>query len=246
MGPLKVGGLPLHELDQLELQFLLINDFRLVIPLEEMQRYADQLLMYWDGAKGTSGYREPKPAPPASPTREDDRDWDSGSDGKSSDSDDDADDFGDAEDGTEEDTEPTVRVVAAPDPPVSQAAPTESGPSRSASLRSPSTGSVPQSGDALEVHRRPFQGRSRPSTSGASIASAQSSEASASTVTPGTPRIAADLESGDDDDEEDDAMYDSDEDARKAWPDSGTSSDEEVRRWRNRGQDDVEMDVASR
>lgn len=36
----------MHELNQLELQFLLLNDFRLVIPLEEMQRYADQLLVY--------------------------------------------------------------------------------------------------------------------------------------------------------------------------------------------------------
>lgn len=36
----------MHELNQLELQFLLLNDFKLVIPLEEMQRYADQLLVY--------------------------------------------------------------------------------------------------------------------------------------------------------------------------------------------------------
>ncbi|TFK74378.1 cyclin-related 2, partial [Pluteus cervinus] len=35
----KVGGLPLPELNQLELQFLLLNDFRLVISSEEMQRY---------------------------------------------------------------------------------------------------------------------------------------------------------------------------------------------------------------
>ncbi|KDN36879.1 cyclin-related 2, partial [Tilletiaria anomala UBC 951] len=35
----KVGGLPVHELNQLELQFLLLNDFKLVIPLDEMQRY---------------------------------------------------------------------------------------------------------------------------------------------------------------------------------------------------------------
>ncbi|PWN38247.1 cyclin-related 2, partial [Meira miltonrushii] len=40
----KVGGLPVHELNQLELQFLLLNDFNLMIPLEEMQRYANQLL----------------------------------------------------------------------------------------------------------------------------------------------------------------------------------------------------------
>lgn len=45
----KVGGLPPHELNQLELQFLLLNDFRLTIPLEEMQRYADQLLAYGSG-----------------------------------------------------------------------------------------------------------------------------------------------------------------------------------------------------
>lgn len=42
----KVGGLPVHELNQLELQFLLLNDFKLVIPLAELQSYADQLLVY--------------------------------------------------------------------------------------------------------------------------------------------------------------------------------------------------------
>ncbi|KAF8816491.1 cyclin-domain-containing protein, partial [Phlegmacium glaucopus] len=35
----KVGGLPLPELNQLELQFLLLNDFRLVISSTEMQQY---------------------------------------------------------------------------------------------------------------------------------------------------------------------------------------------------------------
>lgn len=44
----KVGGLPSHELNQLELQFLLLNDFRLVIPPDEMQRYGDRLLGYWE------------------------------------------------------------------------------------------------------------------------------------------------------------------------------------------------------
>ncbi|KAG4305304.1 hypothetical protein PORY_001474 [Pneumocystis oryctolagi] len=43
----KVGGLPLSELNHLELQFLLMNDFRLMIPLKEMQQYGDQLLRYW-------------------------------------------------------------------------------------------------------------------------------------------------------------------------------------------------------
>lgn len=47
----KVGGLPLHELNQLELQFLLLNDFSLVVPLEEMQRYADGLLLYFKDAQ---------------------------------------------------------------------------------------------------------------------------------------------------------------------------------------------------
>lgn len=46
----KVGGLPQSELNQLELQFLLLNDFSLAIPLEEMQRYGDQLLLYSQNA----------------------------------------------------------------------------------------------------------------------------------------------------------------------------------------------------
>jgi hypothetical protein len=43
---LQVGGLPQAELNQLELQFLLLNDFRLVICREEMQKYAEQLMVY--------------------------------------------------------------------------------------------------------------------------------------------------------------------------------------------------------
>ncbi|KAJ3879613.1 cyclin-domain-containing protein [Lentinula edodes] len=42
----KVGGLPLAELNQLELQFLLLNNFNLVIPKDEMQRYAEQLILF--------------------------------------------------------------------------------------------------------------------------------------------------------------------------------------------------------
>ncbi|KAJ7590722.1 cyclin-domain-containing protein [Mycena floridula] len=42
----KVGGLPQSELNQLELHFLLLNDFRLVIPQDEMQRYAEQLIAF--------------------------------------------------------------------------------------------------------------------------------------------------------------------------------------------------------
>lgn len=43
----KVGGLPLTELNHLEFQFLLMNDFRLMIPVQELQRYGDQLLSFW-------------------------------------------------------------------------------------------------------------------------------------------------------------------------------------------------------
>jgi len=41
-----VGGLPQTELNQLELQFLLLNDFRLMISPQEMQRYAEQLVLF--------------------------------------------------------------------------------------------------------------------------------------------------------------------------------------------------------
>lgn len=51
----KVGGLPSHELNQLELQFLLLNDFLLVIPPDEMQRYGDRLLSYWEGREAEVG-----------------------------------------------------------------------------------------------------------------------------------------------------------------------------------------------
>jgi hypothetical protein len=38
--------LPLPELNQLELQFLLLNDFALVVPPEELSRYTTQLVNY--------------------------------------------------------------------------------------------------------------------------------------------------------------------------------------------------------
>lgn len=41
-----MGGLPQTELNQLELQFLLLNDFRLMISPQEMQRYAEQLVLF--------------------------------------------------------------------------------------------------------------------------------------------------------------------------------------------------------
>lgn len=42
----KVGGIPLRELNQLELEFLFLIDFQLHITLEDLQEYADQLLSH--------------------------------------------------------------------------------------------------------------------------------------------------------------------------------------------------------
>ncbi|KAI8879715.1 cyclin-domain-containing protein [Backusella circina FSU 941] len=43
----KVGGLPVSELNVLEVEFLTINDFSLFVTLEELQDYGDQLLSLW-------------------------------------------------------------------------------------------------------------------------------------------------------------------------------------------------------
>ncbi|EGR46141.1 uncharacterized protein TRIREDRAFT_66719, partial [Trichoderma reesei QM6a] len=43
----KVGGLPLPELNHLELQFLILNDFRLAIPVEELEAYATMLVEFY-------------------------------------------------------------------------------------------------------------------------------------------------------------------------------------------------------
>ncbi|KAA8917766.1 hypothetical protein TRICI_000074 [Trichomonascus ciferrii] len=50
----KVGGLPAEELNHLELQFLLLTNFRLMISLEELQRYADLLLRFWEKERKSS------------------------------------------------------------------------------------------------------------------------------------------------------------------------------------------------
>ncbi|KAL4910801.1 hypothetical protein BDW74DRAFT_2723 [Aspergillus multicolor] len=44
---LQVGGLPLAELNHLELQFLLLNDFRLSIPVEELEAYGTMLVEFY-------------------------------------------------------------------------------------------------------------------------------------------------------------------------------------------------------
>ncbi|KAL1956101.1 hypothetical protein VTO42DRAFT_7620 [Malbranchea cinnamomea] len=43
----KVGGLPLLELNHLELQFLILNDFRLAIPVEELEAYGTMLVEFY-------------------------------------------------------------------------------------------------------------------------------------------------------------------------------------------------------
>ena len=44
---LQVGGLPLAELNHLELQFLLLNDFRLSVPVEELEAYGTMLVEFY-------------------------------------------------------------------------------------------------------------------------------------------------------------------------------------------------------
>ncbi|KAI4131072.1 MAG: hypothetical protein LQ338_001393 [Usnochroma carphineum] len=43
----KVGGLPLGELNHLELQFLLLNEFRLSVPVEELEAYGTMLVEFY-------------------------------------------------------------------------------------------------------------------------------------------------------------------------------------------------------
>ncbi|KAI1074569.1 cyclin-domain-containing protein [Whalleya microplaca] len=43
----KVGGLPLAELNHLELQFLLLNDFRLAVAVEDLEAYATMLVEFY-------------------------------------------------------------------------------------------------------------------------------------------------------------------------------------------------------
>ena len=43
----QVGGLPIHELNHLELQFLLLNDFRLSVPVEELEAYGSMLVEFY-------------------------------------------------------------------------------------------------------------------------------------------------------------------------------------------------------
>lgn len=42
-----MGGLPLAELNHLEIQFLVLNDFRLSIPVEDLEAYATMLVEFY-------------------------------------------------------------------------------------------------------------------------------------------------------------------------------------------------------
>lgn len=43
----QVGGLPLAELNHLEIQFLILNDFRLAVPVEDLEAYATMLVEFY-------------------------------------------------------------------------------------------------------------------------------------------------------------------------------------------------------
>lgn len=45
--PSQVGGLPLGELNHLEMQFLVLNDFRLAVPVEDLEAYATMLVEFY-------------------------------------------------------------------------------------------------------------------------------------------------------------------------------------------------------
>ncbi|KAF3762808.1 hypothetical protein M406DRAFT_323694 [Cryphonectria parasitica EP155] len=51
----KVGGLPLAELNHLEIQFLVLNDFRLAVPVEDLEAYATMLVEFY--ARDVVGHR---------------------------------------------------------------------------------------------------------------------------------------------------------------------------------------------
>lgn len=44
----RVGGISLQELNHLEIQFLILCDFELLIPVDKLQRYANLLLRFWN------------------------------------------------------------------------------------------------------------------------------------------------------------------------------------------------------
>ncbi|KAL2809629.1 cyclin-domain-containing protein [Aspergillus granulosus] len=70
----KVGGLPLVELNHLELQFLLLNDFRLSIPVEELEAYGTMLVEFYAREIIAQQQQQPQaalPRPIPAPTGQD-------------------------------------------------------------------------------------------------------------------------------------------------------------------------------
>ncbi|CUS14522.1 unnamed protein product [Tuber aestivum] len=68
----KVGGLPLAELNHLELQFLILNDFRLSVPVEELEAYGTMLVQFYareavSGANLLDDNVNPPPLPLSQP-----------------------------------------------------------------------------------------------------------------------------------------------------------------------------------
>jgi hypothetical protein len=43
-----VGGLPVSELNALELEFLRLNNYSLFVTIEELQKYGDNILYHWN------------------------------------------------------------------------------------------------------------------------------------------------------------------------------------------------------
>ena len=68
---IQVGGLPLGELNHLELQFLILNDFRLSVPVEELEAYGTMLVQFYareaiaNANLSTQSLPPPSPASPA-------------------------------------------------------------------------------------------------------------------------------------------------------------------------------------
>jgi len=65
----KVGGLPLVELNHLELQFLILNDFRLSVPVETLEAYGTMLVEFYareimEQRQGEASMEIQTPTPP--------------------------------------------------------------------------------------------------------------------------------------------------------------------------------------
>lgn len=55
----RVGGISLKEMNHLELQFLVLSDFELIISVEEMERYANLLYRFWHSDAEASALNDP-------------------------------------------------------------------------------------------------------------------------------------------------------------------------------------------